>query len=44
VEEWRVETFCDRAVASAVVSAIRAAHRCEEPVIYILPLLNETDL
>ncbi|MDX1994751.1 MAG: hypothetical protein SF029_20375 [bacterium] len=44
VEEWRVETFCDRAVGKAVVQAIRAAHPYEEPVIYIIPLLDEHDL
>ncbi|MFW5748511.1 MAG: hypothetical protein ACOCYT_02730 [Chloroflexota bacterium] len=38
--EWRIETFCDRALASAVVAAIRRAHPYEEPVIYILPLLD----
>jgi hypothetical protein len=44
VDEWRIETFCDRAVAKAVVAAIRAAHPYEEPVIYLLPLLDEGDL
>jgi hypothetical protein len=43
VDKWRVETFCDRAVARAVLSAIRAAHPYEEPVFDIL-LLNEPDL
>jgi hypothetical protein len=44
VEEWRVETFALRDRARAVVQAIRAAHPYEEPVIYIVPLLDEDDL
>lgn len=44
VEEIRVETFCDRVQARPVAAAIRAAHPYEEPVIYLLPLLNEDDL
>ena len=44
VDEWRVETFCDRGVAKAVAAAIRQAHPYEEPVIYLLPLLDEDDL
>jgi hypothetical protein len=43
-DEWRIETFCDRAVGKAVVDAIRRAHPYEEPVIYLLPLLDEDDL
>jgi hypothetical protein len=42
VEEWRIETFCERSRAKAVVRAIRAAHPYEEPVIYLLPLLDES--
>lgn len=44
VEEVRIETFCDRAVAKQVADAIRTAHPYEEIVIYILPLINEDDL
>lgn len=44
VPEMRIETFCGRDVARAVVSAIRAAHPYDEPVIYVVPLLNEEDL
>lgn len=44
VDEVRIETFCRRDVAKAVVAAIRASHPYEEPVIYLLPLLSETDL
>lgn len=40
VDEWRIETFCDRQQAKAVVDAIRQAHPYEEAVIYILPLLS----
>ncbi len=44
VDEVRIETFCSRAVAKAVVQAIRAAHPYEVPVIYVVPLLSEDDL
>ena len=44
VDEIRIETFCERAIAKKVVSAIRQAHPYEEPVIYLIPLLNEHDL
>jgi hypothetical protein len=44
VDEWRIETFCQRSQARVVVNAIRTAHPYEEPVIYIIPLLNEDDL
>jgi len=44
VAEVRIETFCERSVAKAVVAAIRAAHPYEEPVIYLIPLLSEADL
>jgi len=40
VDEWRIETFCDRHQAKAVVHAIREAHPYEEPVIYVMPLLD----
>jgi hypothetical protein len=42
--EIRIETFCDRALAKAVVQALRAAHPYEEPVIYVVPLLDEAEL
>ncbi len=42
--EVRIETFCAREVAKAVVQAIREAHPYEEPVIYVLPLLDEGEL
>ena len=44
VDEARIETFCTRARAKAVAAAIRAAHPYEEPVIYLIPLLAESDL
>ena len=44
VPETRVETFCERHQASAIVRAIRRAHPYEEPVIYVIPLLDEADL
>ena len=44
VDEVRIETFCDRTIAKAVLQAIRAAHPYEEPVIHLLPLLSESDL
>jgi hypothetical protein len=44
VDEWRIETFCSRDVAKKVLNAIRAAHPYEEPVIYLLPLLDEDEL
>lgn len=44
VDEVRIETFCSREVARAVVAAIRRAHPYQEPVIYLVPLLDEADL
>jgi hypothetical protein len=44
VDEVRIETFCERAIAKVVVAAIREAHPYEEPVIYLIPLLSEEDL
>lgn len=43
-DEWRIETFCERGVAKAVVQAIKSAHPYDQPVIYIIPLLDEADL
>lgn len=42
--ELRVETFCHRLDAKAVVNAIRDAHPYEEPVFYIIPLIDEAEL
>lgn len=44
VAETRVETFCQRDKAKAVVAAIRKAHPYEEPAIYLIPLLDESAL
>lgn len=41
--EIRVETFCSRDRVRAVTAALRAAHPYEQPVIYLLPILNEAD-
>lgn len=42
--EIRIETFCQRDKAKVIVTAIRAAHPYEEPVIYLIPLLDENAL
>lgn len=44
VDEEQIEVVCDRANAKQVIAALRAAHPYEEPVIDIVPLLNEEDL
>lgn len=44
VPELRIETFCLRERAAAVVEALRKAHPYEEPVVYVIPLLSEDDL
>ncbi len=44
VPETRIETFCTRDKAKAVAQAIRQAHPYEEPVIYLIPLLDEAEL
>ncbi len=41
VLEQCIQTWCDRAQAPEVIRAIRAARPYEEPVIYIIPLLDE---
>lgn len=43
VEEYRIETVCDRSRVYTVCKAIRAAHPYEEPLIYLFPLLDEND-
>jgi structural hemagglutinin/hemolysin toxin protein RtxA len=42
--ELRVETFCQRDRARAVVAALRDAHPYDEPVYYVIPLLDEGSL
>ncbi|HLU09234.1 MAG TPA: hypothetical protein VK003_06175 [Oceanobacillus sp.] len=41
VEEYRIETFCSREKISDVIAALRKAHPYEEPVYYLLPLMND---
>ncbi len=43
VEEYRVETWCARRDVRNVIRALRAHHPYEEPVYYLLPLLDEPD-
>jgi hypothetical protein len=43
VPEVRVETICERDKVKGVITAIRAAHPYEEPMLYIIPLLSEAD-
>lgn len=43
VEEYRIETFCEVEKVKQVCAAIRKAHPYEEPVLYLLPLLDEDD-
>lgn len=43
-DEWRIETFCDRDKAKAVVQGIRDSHPYEEPVVYVMPLLDPDQL
>jgi len=44
VEEEQISVNCDRAAAKQVVAALRAAHPYEEPLIDIVPLIDEEDL
>lgn len=44
VDEVRIETWVERGRARAVLTALRAAHPYEEPVCYLLPLLDEASL
>lgn len=44
VEEEYIEFICPRELARQIVSAIKAAHPYEEPVINITPLLEEDSL
>lgn len=42
--EVRIETFCPRDQARQIVTAIRAAHPYEQPVIYVIPIVSEEEL
>ncbi len=44
VDEVRIETWVARDRARAVLAALRAAHPYEEPVCYLLPLLDESSV
>lgn len=43
VAEVRIETWVERNRAREVVAALRAAHPYEEPVIYLIPLVDENE-
>jgi hypothetical protein len=44
VEEEQIEVICEYARAKQVIAALRQAHPYEEPIIDIVPLLNEDEL
>lgn len=44
VEEEQISVNCDIKVAKQVIAALRAAHPYEEPLIDIVPLIDEVDL
>jgi hypothetical protein len=44
VEEEQIWVNCDRNAAKQVIAALRAAHPYEEPLIDIVPLIDEGDL
>lgn len=44
VDEEQIEVICERAAAKRVIAALRQAHPYEEPVIDILPLIDESEL
>ena|ERR1700704_2533361 len=44
VEEEQISVNCDREVAKQVVAALRTVHPYEEPLIDIVPLIDEEDL
>jgi len=44
VDEEQISVNCDLKEAKQVVAALRAAHPYEEPLIDIIPLIDEADL
>lgn len=42
VAEMRIETWVERGRAREAIAALRAAHPYEEPVIYLIPLVDES--
>ena len=44
VDEEQIEVVCDRSDAKQVTAALRRAHPYEEPIVEIVPLLDEAQL
>ncbi len=44
VEEEQIEVICERDKAKQVIAALQQAHPYEEPIVDIVPLLDEEDL
>lgn len=44
VEEEKIEVICGREKAKQVIAALRKAHPYEEPIVDIVPLLDEEGL
>jgi hypothetical protein len=44
VDEEEISVNCDRTQAKQIIAALRAAHPYEEPLINIVPLIDEVDL
>ncbi len=39
-KEWKLEMVCEASLAGKAVAAVQKVHPYEEPVIYVLPLLD----
>lgn len=44
VEEEQIEVICERAKVKQVIATLRQAHPYEEPIVDIVPLLDEGEL
>jgi hypothetical protein len=44
VEEEQIEVICERSSAKQIIAALRQAHPYEEPVVDIVPLIDEDAL
>lgn len=44
IDEEQISVSCDLKDAKQIIAALRAAHPYEEPLIEIVPLIDETDL
>jgi len=44
VEEEQISVNCDLKDAKRIITALRVAHPYEEPLIDVVPLINEVDL